>query len=63
MNVHKRGKKNVFLLCNWISSGVGYNMKDLSFVNGVVDRRVYNAVTDKRNIHIQYSCVRKVLLL
>ena len=37
------------LLRNWIRSGVRY-IKDLSFVNGIVDRRVCNATVDKRNI-------------
>ena len=61
INVQKRGKKNVMLLYNWIRSGVSY-ITDLSFVNGIVDRRVCNAFIDKRNIHIEYSCVRKALL-
>ena len=39
------------LLRNWIRSGVRY-IKDLLFVNGIVDRRVCNAIVDKRNIHI-----------
>ena len=61
INVQKRGKKNIMLLRNWIRSGVRY-IKDLSFVNGIVDRRVCNAIVDKQNIHIEYSCIRKALL-
>ena len=61
INVQKRGKKNVMLLRNWIRSGVRY-IKDLSFVNGIVDRRVCNAIVDKLNIHTEYSCIRKALL-
>ena len=61
INVQKRGKKNVMLLRNWIRSGVRY-IKDLSFVNGIVDRSVCNAIVDKRNIHIEYFCISKALL-
>ena len=61
INVQKRGEKNIMLLRNWIRSGVRY-INDLSFVNGIVDRSVCNAIVDKQNIHIEYSCIRKALV-
>ncbi len=60
ITIRKKGKKNVLLLRNWIRSGIR-KVKDLIFVNGILDRQVCNKIDVKRNIILEYACVRKAL--
>ena len=62
ITVRKRDKKKVLLLRNWIRSGVRY-VKDVMFIDGIVDRAICDLIEDKRNIHIEYLYVKKALLL
>ena len=61
ITIRKGDKKNVLLLRNWIRSGVRY-VKDVLFIDGIVDRKICDLIDDKRNIHIEYLYVKKALL-
>ena len=37
-------------------------MKDVLFIDGIVDRKICNLIDDKRNIHTEYLYVKKALL-
>ena len=58
--MRKRDKKKVLLLQNWIRSGVRY-VKDVMFIDGIVDRTICDLIKGKRNIHIEYLYVKKAL--
>ena len=61
ITIRKGDKKNVLLLQNWIRSGVRY-VKDVLFIDGIVDRKICDLIDDKRNIHTEYLYVKKALL-
>jgi len=60
ITVRRKGKKNVLLLRNWIRSGVRF-VKDLMFVNGILDRQICNRIDKKHNIYVEYLCIRQAL--
>ena len=60
ISVKKKGKTNVLLIRNWISSNIVF-VKDLIFVNGVIDTSICDTVNNKRNICIEYASVKKAL--
>ena len=60
-NYKKGDKKNVLLLQNRIRTGVRY-MKDVLFIDGMVDSKICDLIDNKRNIHIEYLYVKQALL-